>query len=372
MKNLEDPRTFDHDGFFEGLTDWNQDRFEEEFEENLDGFDAEDLDRKLSVRFDEREEHLKLLQAVTAGFHPRGGSGCEQSGFKYLGVNPLCSVKKTPADAILVKNEYNGTYICVICCEIGGEDQAVWVRNVNEAREVLDSPMNRDLLKSQLGVEGTDISFQYVTLTRSDDAVSMDYSVLNRNCAADSYTVWVADVEEKWMAHEAGPFLHTNLENLFEEQLDYMRREDPLKYAVGTHPVFPLEDLVYQIVKEKFDFGREYKSEFTREAFIDILDENLQIRCSGDRRERIVTSEAERLTDKALKTGVFSESEDDLKSDDHDLRVMYSGTRGPGHAERAVRPKYLENIADVEVGRKAYEKTRREFDRDSNLNDWSG
>jgi hypothetical protein len=370
MMDLEDPRTFDHDGFFEDLTEWNQGRFEDEFEENLNEFDAEDLDRKSSTRFAEQKEHLKLLQAVTAGFHPRGGSGCEESGFKYLGVNPLCSVRKTPADAILVKNEYNGTYICVICCEIGGEDQAAWVENVNEARDVLDSPRNRDLLRSQLGMEGTDISYQYVTLTRSDDAVSTDYSILNRNCAVDSYAVWVADVEEKWMAHEAGPFIHTKLEELFKDRLDYMRREDPLKYAVGTHPVFPLEDLVHRIVKEMFQFDREYKSEFDRETFIDLFEENLQVRCTGDRRENVVKSEAERLIDMALKTGVFSEDMDDLKSDDHDLRVMYSGTRGPDHAEKAVKPKYMENIAEVKVGRKAYEKTRKEFDPDTSLEDF--
>lgn len=370
MTDLEDPRTFDDDGFFDGLIPRNQKRFKEEFKENLQEFDADALNRKLSTTFDEREEHLKLMQAVTAGFHPRGGTGCEGSGFKYLGINPLCSVKKTPADAILVKNEYNGTYICVICCEIGGEHQAEWVENVNEVKRVFDSPKNRELLKAQLEIESDGLSFQYTTLTRSDDAVSLDYSVLDRNCKADSYAVWVADVEEKWMAHEAGPFIHSKLREPFKDRLDYMRREDPLKYAVGTHPVFPLEDLVHRIVKEKFLFDREYKSEFSRETFINLFDENLQARCSGNRREDIVVSEAERLIDMALKTGIFSEDNDDLKSDDHDLRVMYSGTRGPDHAEKAVKPKYMENIADVEVGQRAYDKTRAEFERDTNLGDF--
>lgn len=370
MKDLEDPRTFDHDGFFQGLTDWNQDRFEDEFDENLDEFDREALDRKQSIRFDEQEEHLKLLQAVTAGFHPSGGSGCEESGFRYLGVNPLCSVQQFAADAILVKNEYNGTYICAVFCEIGGEDQAAWVENVNEAKQVFDSEENRELLKSQLNLGDTDLMIQYITLTRSDDVGSLDYSVLNRNCEADSYAVWAADVEEKWMMHEAGPLFHSNLQDLFEDQLDYMRREDPLKYAVGTHPVFPLEDLVHRIVKEKFLFKREYKSEFNRLTFVGLFDDNLQIRCSGNRREEVVEAEADRLIDMALKTGVFSEDSDDLKSDGYDLRVMYSGTRGPDHAEKAVRPKYMENIADVMVGQEAYDKTREEFDRDANLGDF--
>lgn len=370
MMDLEDPRTFDDDGFFDDLIPRNQDRFEDEFEDNLGEFDADALERKLSTAFDEKEEHLKLLQAVTAGFHPRGGSGCEKSGFKYLGTNPLCSVKKTPADAILVKNEYNGTYICVICCEIGGEDQAKWVENVNEVKQVFDSPENQKLLKEQLEIKNDNLSFQYTTLTRSDDAVSLDYSVLNRNCEADSYAVWVADVEEKWMAHEAGPFIHSKLREPFKERLDYMRREDPLKYAVSTHPVFPLEDLVHRIVKEKFLFDQEYKSEFSRETIINLFDEKLQVRCSGDRRKDVVVSEAERLIDMALKTGIFSQDDNDLKSDDYDLRVMYSGTRGPDHAEKAVKPKYMENIADVEVGQHAYNKTRTEFERDTNLADF--
>ena len=371
MKDLEDPRTFDHDGFFDNLTDWNQDRFEDEFGENLDEFNRDALDRKLSTTFDEEKERLKLMRAVTAGFHPRGGSGCDLSGFKFVGTDPMCSVRKTPADALLIKPEYNGAYVCVICCEIGGETQGEWVKNVNEVKEVFDSPKNRDLLKSQLEVENGDLTIQYTTLTRADDAVSMDYSVLDRNCAADSYAVWVADVEEKWMAHEAGPFIHSKLQKPFEGRLDYLRREDLLKYAIDTHPVFPLEDLVHRIVKEKFLFDHEDKSEFTRETFVDLFDERLQVRCTGARRQQVVVSEAERLIDMALKTGVFSEDDDDLKSDDYDLRVMYSGTRGPDHAENAVKLKYMENIADVQVGQRAYNKTRSEFDRDTNLGDFA-
>jgi hypothetical protein len=371
MKDLEDPRTFDHDGFFEDLTDWNQDRFEDEFKKNLDEFDRDALDRKLSTSFDEEEEHLKLMRAVTAGFHPRGGSGCDLSGFKYVGTDPLSSVQETPADALLVKPEYNSAYINVICCEIGGETQGEWVENVNEVKQLFDSPKNRNLLKSQLEIENGDLTIQYTTLIRADDAVSMDYSVLDRNCAADNYAVWVADVEEKWMAHEAGSFIHSKLEKPLEDRLDYMRREDLLKYAVGTHPVFPLEDLVHRIVKEKFLFDHEYESEFSRETFIDLFDDRLQVRCSGERRQQLVQSEAERLIDIALKTGVFSEDDDDLKSEDFDLRVMYSGTRGPDHAEKAVKPKLMENIADVEVGQRAYDKTREEFDRDTNLGDFT-
>jgi hypothetical protein len=370
MKDLEDPRTFDDDGYFDDLIPQNQKRFENEFTGNLKKFDREAIHRKQLTTFDECKEHLKLLGAVTAGFHPRGGSGSDESGFNYLGVNPPCSVERTPADAILVKNEYNGTYICVVCCEIGGEDQAEWVENVNEVKQVFDSGENRELLKEQLGIDADEIAMQYTTLTRSDDAVSMDYSVLNRNCNAETYAVWVADVEEKWMAHEAGPFVHSKLRKPFQDRLDYTRREDPLKYVVGTHPVFPLEDLVHRIVKEKFLFDRENKSEFTREDFIDRFDENLQIRCSGDRRQEFVAGEAEGLIDMALKTGVFSEEDGDLNSDEYDLRVMYSGTRGPDRAEKAVKPKYMENVADVLVGQRAYNKTRNEFDRDTNLGDF--
>ena len=71
----------------------------------------------------------------------------------------------------------------------------------------------------------------------------------------------------------------------------------------------------------------------------------------------------------ALKTGVFSEDDDDLRSSDRDYRIMYSGTRGPDHAETAVKRRYFENIAEVEVGQRAYDKTRDEFDRDANLGD---
>lgn len=369
MKDPEDPWTFD-DGLLDDLSPRNQKRFEEEFETNLDEFDEAAIDRKLSATFDEEEEHLKLVQAISAGFHPREGAASSESGFKYVGVNPLCSVEETPADALLVKPEYNAAYCCVVCCEIGGEYQNEWVENVNAVKRVFDSDENRDLLKSQLDIENVDLSFQYVTLTRSDDTVEMDFSVLDRNCEADTYAVWSADVEDKWMMYEAGSFVHSKLRNAFSDQLDYMRREDPLKYAVGTHPVFPLEDLVYRIVKEKFEFDHEYKSEFTRGTFYELFDQKLQIRCSGDRREDVVSPEVDRLLDMALKTGVFSADGADLRSAAHDYRIMYSGTRGPDHAEKAVRPKYKDNMAKVWVGQRAYDKTRDEFDRDADLGDW--
>jgi len=46
---------------------------------------------------------------------------------------------------------------------------------------------------------------------------------------------------------------------------------------------------------------------------------------------------------------------------------MYSGTRGPDHAENAVKPKYFDNAARVQVGQLAYDKTRDEFDPETDL-----
>lgn len=368
MKDPEDPKTFD-DGFLDELSPRNRERFEEEFKTNLEEFEEEALDRKLSTAFDEAEEHLKLVKATAACFHPREGAGRTESGFRYVGVNPLCSVDSTPADVLLLKPEYNGAYFCIICCEIGGERRGAWVENINQTKQIFDAQHNRDLLTSQLGIDNENLSFQYVTLTRTDDVVDMDFSVLAQNCDAETYSVWSADIEDKWMMHEAGAFVHADLRDAFADKLDSMRREDPLKYAVGTHPVFPLETLVYQIVKEKFELDDEHKSEFQRETLRDYFNKGLQVQCSDDRRKQVVNAEIERLIDMALKTGVFSDEEDDLRTD-RDYRVMYSGTRGPDHAENAVRPKYFENIPRVEIGQRAYDKTRDEFDRDSNLRDF--
>lgn len=368
MKDPKDPEPFD-DGFLDDLSPRNRERFEGEFEANLEEFDEDALDRKLSTYFDEAEEHLKLVKAVAACFHPREGAGRSKSGFRFVGVNPLCSVEQTPADALLLKPEYNAAYLCVVCCEIGGETRGQWVKNVNESKQVFDSRDNRDLLMSQLNLESHDLSVQYVTQTRIDDVTDMDFAVLDRNCDAETYAVWSADVEDKWMMHEEGHFVHGNLQDAFSDPLDYMRREDPLRYAVGTHPVFPLQAIVYRIVKEKFELDDKYKSEFQRETFYDYFDRGLQVQCTSDSRERVVESEVERLIDIALKTGVFSEADDDCRSN-RDYRVMYSGTRGPDRAENAVKPKYFENIAQVELGQRAYDKTRDEFERDANLSDW--
>jgi len=369
MKDPEDPWTFD-DGYLEDLSSRNQERFEEDFDDNLNEFNEDTVERRLQTRFNQAEEHLKLVKAAAACFHPREGAGRSESGFRYVGVDPLQAVDENPADVLLVKPEYNGAYFCVVCCEIGGESRKDWIDNVNEARRVFESRKNRDVLTEQLGIENDDLSFQYVTLTRTDDTVEMDFSVLDRNCDADTYAVWSADVEDKWMMYEDGSFVHADLRSAFSDQLDYMRREDPLKYTVGTHPVFPLQQIVYQVVKEKFEFDDEQKSEFAHDTFYEFFDQGLQIQCSGERRECVVSSEVDRLLDMALKTGVFSDEDDDLRSDNRDYRIMYSGTRGPDHAENAVKPKYFDNVGKVQVGQLAYNKTREEFDPETDLGNY--
>jgi len=368
MTDPEDPWTFD-DGYLDTLSPRNQERFEDEFDDNLDEYDLSAIERELSITYDKEEELLKLLKSAAACFHPTEGAGRDGSGFRFVGVNPLVSVRETAADAFLFRPEYNGVYVTIISCEIGGENRSEWVENVNGMRRFYETPEHHDRLKDQLGLDDLDLSFQYVTLTRPDDTVEMDFSVLNRRCDADNYAVWVADVEDKWMEHEAGRYVHPDLEDVFTDELDYLRREDPIDYAIGTHPVFPLQSVVFRIVKEKFEFNDDHKSEFTRDTFYDHFEHGLQVQCKDKPRREVVDSEVNRLLDIGLKTRVFSEDDDDLRTE-RGYRIMYSGTRGPDRAEKMVKPKYDSNIPAVEQGKRAYWKTRDEFDPESNLRDY--
>ena len=72
MKDPEDPWTFD-DGYLEDLSSRNQERFEEDFDDNLNEFNEDTVERRLQTRFNQAEEHLKLVKAAAACFHPREG-----------------------------------------------------------------------------------------------------------------------------------------------------------------------------------------------------------------------------------------------------------------------------------------------------------
>lgn len=366
MTDFEDLTTFDN-GFYDSLIPNDQDRFKKDFKSNLGNFDASAIKRTLKAEYDKHEEHLKLIKATSACFHVKEGAAIE-SGFKLYGVNPLWGTQETQADVVAVNSEHNCVYLLLIFCEIGGERIDEWVENVNEADRFFSKPETRDTLRQRLNVSTRDIEIGYVTLTREDDTAGIDFSVLNRMCDASPYAVWECDTGDRWIRHVDGSFLHPDLQAEFTGDIDYSKRKEPLNFAVGTHPVFPLQNLIFKIITQNKTFNSDPIDEFERDTFFGYHGDELKVFSSKGNEDTIKEAEAERILSAGKNAKILTDEQSEV--DEEDYKVVYSGTRGPEHARGAVKPRYFKYIPKYEVGRRAFQKTKDEFDKSSGLSDF--
>lgn len=366
MTDYEDPTTFD-EGFYESLSPNDQDRFQDEFKDNLTNFDASPIKRTLKTEYDRQDEHLKLIKATSACFHVKGGVATD-SGFKLYGVNPLCGTQGTQADVIAVNNEHNCVYLLLVFCEIGGERMDEWIENVNKAHRFFSKQKTKDILRQKLNISTRDIEIGYVTLTREDDTVEMDFSVLNRKCDAGPYAVWECDTGDRWIRHVEGALPHPDLKSEFASDVDYSKRKEPLNFTAGTHPIFPLERIVLKIVSENKTFNSEPIDEFDRDTFLDYHSDELKVFCSQSNEDAVKEREANRILSAGMNARILTNEPSDLEKGDY--KVVYSGARGPEHARNAVEPRYFKYMPQYEVGKRAFQKTKNEFRKSSGLDDF--
>lgn len=367
MTDLQDPTTFDN-GYFSSLSPEDKERFEDDFKDSLNEFDASAIKRSLQTEYDRDKEHLQLVKAVGACFHAKEGAATD-SGFPLYGVNPLCGTQTTPADAILVNSEHNCVYLQLIHCEIGGERPGEWVENVNRTHRFFDRPETEAILREKLSINKRDIELGYATLTREDDTVDLDFSVLEARCEASPYGVWECDTDDKWIRHVDGSFLHPGLKEEFSSEIDYSRRKEPVNFGVGTHPIFPLKELLFKIIKQNVDFNAEPIDEFDRVTFVDFCGSELKVFSRRGREDDIVENEAERLLTAGMNARIITDEPSELE--EREYKAIYSGARGPDHARDAVKPRYFKYMPQYEVGKKAFEKTEDEFEESTYLSDFS-
>jgi hypothetical protein len=374
MTDFEDPSTYD-DGYYSSLSPNDQDRFEDDFDKNLSNFDASAIRRTLKTKCNSQEEHLKLVKAIGACFHPKGGAATS-SGFDFYGVNPLHGLKETPADAVIVNSEHNCVYVLLVLCEIGGEQRGSWVEHVNKTHRFFEKPDTKNKLREKLSVNHRDIEIGYVTLTREDDTIGIDFSVLNKQCDASPYAVWECDTNDRWIRHVDGSFIHPDLHDEFYDDgkktytdIDYSSRKEPINIAVGTHPVFPLEEVLFKIIKENKMFDADNIDEFERDSFLDYYDDQLKVFCHSSTEETVLESEVKRVLSAGTNARIITNDPSEVENGDY--KVVYSGARGPEHAKNAVKARYLKYMPEYKVGSKAYEKTKDEFDKSTGLDDFT-
>jgi hypothetical protein len=366
MIDCEDSATYD-DGYYSLLSEDDTERFDDDFRNNLDEFDAEDIQRRLRASYDKQHEHLKLVRAAGACFHVREGAATE-SGFELYGTNPLCVTRDTPADLVAVKNEHNCVYVLLIFCEIGGERRGEWIENVNETWRFFRESETESLLRKRLNVNRRDIELGYATLTREDDTFDLDFSILNRQCNASPYSIWECDTGDRWIRHLDGQFLHPDLRAVFADDVDYSRRNDPIEFSVGAHPVVPLKETIFKIQRENRAFDADNPDEFNRSTLVDYIDDQIKAFTTTDNSDAVVEAEVDRILTAGLQARILDDDPTEVESGDY--KVVYSGTRGPEFARDAVEPRYFKYMPEYEIGRKAYEKTKDEFERSTGLGDF--
>ena len=374
MMDFEDPSTFD-DGYYSSLSPNDQDRFEDYFNENLSQFDASAIERTLRTKYDTQNEHLKLIKAISACFHPKGGAATS-SGFSFYGVNPLSGLKETPADAVLVNSEHNCVYVLLVLCEIGGEQRDHWVKNINKTQRFFQRTDTKDNLRDKLSINHRDIEIGYATLTREDDTIGVDFSVLKRQCDASPYAIWECDTNDRWIRHVNGSFLHSNLQDVFYSDekevyidVDYSSRKEPINIAVGTHPIFPLEEVSFKIIKENKIFNSDNMDEFEQDSFRDYYDEQLKVFCHSSTKDTVLESEVERVLSAGLNARIVTNESSEVE--DGDYKVIYSGPRGPEHMKNAIKSRYFNYMPGYKVGSRAYQKTKDDFDKSTGLDDFT-
>lgn len=366
MTDYEDPATYDN-GYYESLSSPDQERFEDAFEKNLGEFDQDAIERTLKAKYDSEDEHLKLIKAVGACFHPKEGAA-SNSGFKFSGVSPLSGTNSTPSDAILVNSEHNCVHILIIFCEIGSERVGEWVENVNKTHSFIRKQRSQKILNERLNINRRDIEIGYVTITREDDTPGIDFSVMDRNCDPASFAVWECDTSDKWLRYVDGSNFHQDLETEFQDEIDYSKRKEPVNFAVGTHPIFPLEEIIFKVIKENYTFKVGKKDEFEENTFVDFYQDELKVFTQDGKKSDIVAAEASRVLEAGENVRILTS--EDSEVEERDYKVVYSGARGPEHAQAAVKTRYFNNMPEFEVGRKSFQKTKDEFDKTTGLNDF--
>lgn len=368
MINPENVETFD-DGYYNNLSPTDQEEFEELFESKLSRTSKQSIKRRLKSNYDQELEHFELVRAACGCFHPGGGAANAQSNFQFIGTDPLADVRKTPADVALVKEEYNRVTVEVVCCEIGGETRGRWIENINTVYNFLNSSEIREQLKQKLGINNRDLSIGYITLVREEDATDLQYSVLESGCDASPYAIWECDSADRCIRQIEGQLNHPDLEDVFQGDVDYLRRDQPLYVAMDSHPIIGLEEMVFRLVKQNDEFGRDEIDEFDRDAFRRCYEQLFTVLCNRNSREMLIDGEVDRHIRCARQSQILT-TESDRRNTDREYRTVYSGARGPQHAQESIESRYFDSMPLYIRGKEAYFEAKEEFDPTTGLSDF--
>lgn len=366
------PGEVDADYYLDRLTDGDESRFRETYEEKHGDLDLDAAKKAVQATLrNQCEPRHRVFEAIADGFHPYNDEGME-TGYEVALSNPLCEIEQTPADLLLTAQDYREVHLCFVVCEAGGENYLDWARNINEVHDLYTG--HDDELLEQIPVEGLDPGhIQFVTATQKEDLPDVDLKYL-KNTTPDNYSVWVVDDDYEGNADQQvelrkkfGTIAHRQFRTVLENGFDYGKGENTeIGCTLNSHEFIALRETFMGLMLRQHTERKNEPREFNRVDFEDELVVQTQVADPPDKKLEVVSSRTEELLQIADDAEmVYSGSSSNIQSNG-DYRLRYpSGmpTQVPDH----IRPKYIEYRTPLKMAEDAYERARGEFDPIDNV-----
>ncbi|MEF8773004.1 hypothetical protein [Halodesulfurarchaeum sp.] len=367
------PSDFDDSGILEDLSPHDEEGFTEEFKSIYSEIDENRVREHLknSVIQPSREK-IETVQSLVGGFHPRMASrqnGASEFEFEFL--SPLSEIGEDGGDILLARADYRSLHLAIIAVEIGGESKQEWIRRINHIGDMFDDGDIRSRIRTQLGSSSRSIeTIQYVTLSREVDLAEFEYSRLAHLVEVDDYAVWERNRSQQTFNHSGGRIAHQDLTSTLESGLNYGGLNAPsIKFLIGSFPVLALEEMVFDLIYMHEADDDDHPQEFTQDEFQVLFESMIELGAQDQEYDELIENEVNRVLDFGLDIGMLSDDPDEINSQ-RDFDIKFQGEKPPKAKEEVVE-KFLKTESPRERGRRAFSRTRENFEPDdSDLDDF--
>ena len=371
--SVPDPSEFDDSGILKELSSHDRDEFTEEFEAIYSEIDREKVESYLknSVVQSAREK-VETIQSLVGGFHPRmsaRGNGGSEFEFEFL--SPLSEIGEDGGDILLARADYRSLHIAIVAVEIGGENKQEWVRRINEIGNLFQQPNIRERILEQLGSTSLSLgTIQFVTLAREVDLAEFEFPRISHLVNVDNYAVWERNRDEQTFLHKGGQIAHQDLTSALGNGLNYGGVNAPsIKYLVDSHPLLPLEELVFNLIFQHRSDNNDHPQEFETTEFRDMYESMLEVGAKNGEYNELIDKEVNRILDFGVDIGMLEDDQDELDTR-RDYDIKFNGEKPP-KAKDAVEEKFLKYEAPREQGQRAFHMAQESFEpADTDLDDF--
>lgn len=363
-----DPENVDSDSYLDLLTEADESRFRELYQEHHHELDLDATKTAVRAKLrNKHEPHHEVLEAIADGFHPYNKEGME-TGYEVALSNPLYEIKPTAADLLLTAHDYRKIHLCFVVCEAGGENYVRWARHINEISDLYRG--HEEELLEQVPVEGLDTGHvQYVTATPKEDLPDVDLKYLKSSVSPDNYAIWVMDDDyggnsdrQVELRNEFGRLAHRQLRTVLEDGFDYGKGENTgLGCTLNSHEFVMLRETFLRLMLQQYSNGREKPREFNQGDFEEMLVNQTQVGDQPEEKTKLARTRAENILDIADDGEMVYSGGNQNINTNRDYRLRFpSGmpTQVPDH----IRPKYVEYRAPWKMAEDAFERTREKFE----------